>query len=752
MSNLLLSAARAYIGLGWYIFPCLPGTKKPATEHGCRDASNDLAQIERWWSSNPNFNIGLACGKASGVYVVDVDVDPAKGVDGPASMIRLPALPKTAVSETPRGGFHFLFRSDDPPANKNAFRPGVDIRADGYYIVLAPSVHPNGGVYEWREGASPWDISLEEFPDFMRPKKPTAAPWQRPAGPTPRPSRPAQNNIEERAIAYLRECEPAMQGFAGHDKLLWAARAMVRGFNLSEDTANALLEAHYNPRCVPPWDLSNPRESKDFRRKVSEAVRTPGTRPDGWLLEETWSQEDSSLVAFGDRIAEALLAREVSAMPIVQPEPLQDDLLQPPGLVGEIAAWLEDTALCSQPWLNLGAAITFCGSLMGRKVRSETDTRTNIYAMAVAETSAGKDHARKALRKLAAEAGCLSMIGGEDVTSDAAIATQLEAHPVTLFLWDEIGHLFKTLQQDKNNSAQQRILPMLMMLYSSASEQVIGKAYAGNPGKIFDQPHLSIYGTGVPGRFMNGISAEQLADGFLARLLVFISLTRPMPDMRKGKKKTQPVPADLVERVRNLWQLVVAAPETAGNVEAQTRAHQVTITESPEAETKLWDFAAECHKKLISPQDKDKNALWGKAAENARKLAMICAVGDYSDEGWGVQIELRHAEWACNVVSKIIGDFLDLITDNMAETQFERDKLRILRVIERSGAGGIKKNYITRSTQSIAPNVREMAIRDLVESGVVVAKVDGKATWLFKSPWGLEASDSESTSPERHLV
>ncbi len=745
----LKDAALRYVALGWFVFPCAPREKRPASKHGVKDASNDPAQVERWWTENPTYNIGLACGKASGVYAIDVDVDPAKGVDGLASLSYLPALPRTVMADTPRGGIHWLYRTDDPPANKNSFKKGVDIRGDGYYVLLAPSVHPNGGVYEWREKQSPWEVELAEYPEYMRPKK---TPWAAPSPPAPKIPAPA-SRVEERAVAYLATCEPAMQGYAGHDKLLWAARAMVRGFQLSEEAAHSLLVAHFNPRCVPPWNLADPREAKDFRRKVTEATRTPAQKPDRWLLAEEFAPPvDEVFQSFADELAQRLLGRVKVDMETPATaegsiaNPIDVDLLRPPGLVGEIAAWLEETAMCTQPWLNLGAAITFAGALMGRKVRSETDTRTNIYAMAVAETSAGKDHARKALRRLAAEAGCLQLIGGEDVTSDAAIATQLELQPVTLFLWDEIGHLLGTIQRDKNNSAAQKILPMLMMLYSSASETVIGKAYAGNPGKVFDQPHLSIYGTGVPGRFISGISAEQLSDGFLSRLLVFISLSRPMPDTRKGKMKTQPVPPELVEKVRALWNLAVPAPQEAGNVEAQTRAHQATIIETPEAEARLDAFARECHAKLISPQDKDKNSLWGKAAENARKLAMVCAVGDHKEGQWGGEIELRHAEWACGVVRRIVEDFLKLVTEHMAETQFERDKLFVLRVIERGGAIGVRKNQITRATHRMLPNVREMAIRDLLESGEVVMQTEGKASTFFKTPYGLIAEHQQTST------
>ena len=74
-SNKLLESALYYATvLGWRIFPLMPKTKKPRSgSRGVYDASNDPEQIRRWWAENPNYNIGLACGKASGVIVLDGD-------------------------------------------------------------------------------------------------------------------------------------------------------------------------------------------------------------------------------------------------------------------------------------------------------------------------------------------------------------------------------------------------------------------------------------------------------------------------------------------------------------------------------------------------------------------------------------------------------------------------------------------------------------------------------------------------------
>jgi hypothetical protein len=74
-------------------------------------------------------------------------------------------------------------------------------------------------------------------------------------------------NVLERAAKYLARQEPAIAGAGGHNALLRAAIAMVRGFALSHDDALRLLGSEYNPRCVPPWSRA------ELERKTFEAAR-----------------------------------------------------------------------------------------------------------------------------------------------------------------------------------------------------------------------------------------------------------------------------------------------------------------------------------------------------------------------------------------------------------------------------------------------------------------------------------------------
>jgi hypothetical protein len=77
-----LAAALSYADSGIPVFPCNPDNKRPLTEHGFKDATTDPVRIRSWWREHPSAMIGVPTGPASGIFVVDLDVDEKKGVDG----------------------------------------------------------------------------------------------------------------------------------------------------------------------------------------------------------------------------------------------------------------------------------------------------------------------------------------------------------------------------------------------------------------------------------------------------------------------------------------------------------------------------------------------------------------------------------------------------------------------------------------------------------------------------------------------
>jgi hypothetical protein len=65
------------------------------------------------------------------------------------------ALPETLTSITPRGGEHHFFQwKSDIKNSCSKLGPGLDVRGDGGYVVIPPSVRADGTPYRWSGEAS----------------------------------------------------------------------------------------------------------------------------------------------------------------------------------------------------------------------------------------------------------------------------------------------------------------------------------------------------------------------------------------------------------------------------------------------------------------------------------------------------------------------------------------------------------------------------------------------------------------------
>lgn len=124
-----LDCAKIYANNGFSIFPCVPNGKNPAFKW--KDyATTDIDVIEKWWTDNPEYNIGVV---ADNHIVLDVDTKSDSHTDGYTSLKNHPEFPETFTVTTPSGGRHYYFDTDDPQSLTIAtgFENGLDIRAGG---------------------------------------------------------------------------------------------------------------------------------------------------------------------------------------------------------------------------------------------------------------------------------------------------------------------------------------------------------------------------------------------------------------------------------------------------------------------------------------------------------------------------------------------------------------------------------------------------------------------------------------------
>jgi hypothetical protein len=139
--------------------------------HGEHDATTDPGIIDGWARRDPDANIGIAPGK-SGLFVLDVD---ARNF-GHESLAALPTLPDTATTLTGGGGLHIWLRRPAELARWSAKAlhvPGVDVSGIDLkgicagYVVVPPSVHPNGRPYLWEASGRVDEVAIADAPPWL---------------------------------------------------------------------------------------------------------------------------------------------------------------------------------------------------------------------------------------------------------------------------------------------------------------------------------------------------------------------------------------------------------------------------------------------------------------------------------------------------------------------------------------------------------------------------------------------------------
>lgn len=137
---------------GLYVYPIIPNGKQPIRNYSYLKATQDIAEIERWFMDDPNINIGLNLAK-SNLIVVDID-NHNNDLNTPLESLKNLGykLPSDYVERTQSGGLHFYYKSDGIPATrKTKFINGVDLLSD--FVVTSPSTN-----YKILNGATLDDI------------------------------------------------------------------------------------------------------------------------------------------------------------------------------------------------------------------------------------------------------------------------------------------------------------------------------------------------------------------------------------------------------------------------------------------------------------------------------------------------------------------------------------------------------------------------------------------------------------------
>lgn len=657
--------------------------KHPATRNGLKDASTDPNRIQNMFASSRPYNVAVATGPESNIFVVDVD-----GMPGETALASLVAanspLPKTLTSLTGRGR-HLIFRHPGVKIKTRSSKLGekLDVRGDGGYIVIPPSLHKSGVYYSWDESAS-WDIAVAPnwLIDLVK-DSPSPIPLILPVDRSSSPGSWSSDDVQ----AMLDHIDPDIS----HD-----------------DWRNVGMALHHEGFPMAMFNNWSARGSKYPGVREIEK-RWKSFHPGGGITIGTlvnMAQLSGWVGAYPDD-AELLEIGRAAAINLFSPSPT---ITPPAGIIAETIDWIIANAHLPQPELALLNTIAALGAVFGRRYRSPMDTRTNVYMVGLAGTGSGKGHSKKLIKSLMLDAGLMDYLGGEAIVSGAGLLTDVFLKPAQVMHLDEFGMLLEAIMDKRGASHLKIASKIITELYSNSSEKYIGAQYADKKTErtIISNPNLCIFGISTMEKYVASLSKDAIASGELNRFIV-CRVQKDRPARRRGVS-ISPAP----EWLLNSWKSLKPTQALNSGLIDPT----LITVDWPGLQDRIDDMA-DFEDNQIELNQFRAGALWGRYRENVIKVAMIFAIARNQIKP---EISATDLDIAENIIKSSVHFMLAMVDEHLTESQHEKDCNDILQIIK-TNHEAISKTALCRFTKRMDSRTRESAIASLIERGDIIPEI-----------------------------
>ena len=122
-----------------------------------------VEEVNHWFNTNPDANIGIVTGAVSNLVVFDLDSKEAEEYANEQG-----GFPEDTAKVKTGKGYHVYMRHPGFHVNNKVnLVLTIDIRADGGLVAAPPSVHGSGHQYQWVEGHSIFEIDPAPCTDWM---------------------------------------------------------------------------------------------------------------------------------------------------------------------------------------------------------------------------------------------------------------------------------------------------------------------------------------------------------------------------------------------------------------------------------------------------------------------------------------------------------------------------------------------------------------------------------------------------------
>lgn len=720
----MLDLALSYAAQGWPVFPCrnadyydentgeVYSEKSPLVSNGFKGATINERVIRELWKRNPSALVGVPTGERSGFWVLDVDVPP-KHEDGRPWLAAMEAEHgplSTRQAETGSGGLHFLFAHEHGIRNADV-ATGVESRGEGGYFIAPGSVMEDGRTYQWLNDnpiapAPAWLLKM-----LIKPKHVYE----------PQPERGLEDAGASEVDELLSYISPDCS-YTEWVSVLMAVHSALGSEGLAiADSWSARGQKYRQGEVAKKWKGFSSTGGVNIA-SLADLARQGGANLSEISRRHRPFQDNDNTppVDVSRLVANALRKAQEASAPAIEPTELSEDVVlahaatpdeEPkvaifktpdalnnvPGLVGDIANWLTETARNPAPILNLGAALTYVGALAGRRYEGPTGLRTNVYVVGLAPSGFGKEHPRAGIKSLAGASQTLSkFFGGNKIASSSGLRNRVKANPTLVYMIDEFGGFMRKVTSPKSGNHEKEIAEDLLEMTGTAASVFMGADYAQNLAEPIYNPNVCIFGTSTPDAFWKALGSGSIMDGFLPRFIV-LDAGNERPKPRDPKSKVSQPPKDLQDKVQAL-----VVHRNGGNLNGMIADGSRSITPiqvawGRGAKRVFDDFVTEMFGVMDNALS-DHEPVYARVAENAMRIATIVAIGVDPERP---EVTAETMRWAVEIARRSCQMLLEQAERYVADNDRQAEYKRVRAIIGEGKRSGMRRSYLVKRLNGV---------------------------------------------------
>ena len=382
----------------------------------------------------------------------------------------------------------------------------------------------------------------------------------------------------------------------------------------------------------------------------------------------------------------------------------------PPGLTGEIAKFIYNSAPRPNATIAVAGAIGLMAGICGRSYQGFTNFSLNQYILVSAKTGMGKeamDGGITALLSAATPQISGDAIGpidfkGPSIVSAPGLIKWLDRCPSIVCIAGEFATRLKAMTGKRYNPNEQQLGAFLLDGYgkSGSTGMIAPTAYSDRDKRTraIIRPALSILAESNPDAIAEAIDAQTVSSGLLPRFLVF-EATGQRPVMNENRLIVPP--PELVEEIAAL----------CAHSHAMNHSNTpITVPADEGAKIVFRDFDHWSTEIINADRSEVTRELWNRAHLKAMKLATLIAVGI---NRFDPVVTASQAKEACDLVagqtSCIIAKFEAGETGEIAGNEIRQEQ-EIQRVIT---------EYLTSDTNHIQKYGKGTSLTKSHEHGII---------------------------------